>query len=60
MILYLEDYCGNTIGALRITENNINGEAEVKEIKGNISYADKDIDTIFNTNETMIRIQLNE
>ena len=47
----IEDNNGNTIGAINLANN---------DIKGAISLADKDGDYIFNTNNTLIRLQLEE
>ena len=58
MIVEIEDYNGNTIGAIRATENNTNGEVEVIEYEGDISIADIDFDDIFDTNEEQIKVQM--
>ena len=47
----IEDTNGNTIGAIDLSNNNT---------KGGISLADKDGDYIFNTNNTLIRLQLED
>lgn len=57
MILEIEDYYGNTKGAIRLTENNEDGEIEIKNIKGEYNIADIDFDDIFDTNEYKVRIQ---
>ena len=58
MIIAIEDNNGNDIGAVKITENNLFGETEIKKTKGDISIADIELDYIFNTNDNLIRIQL--
>lgn len=60
MILSIEDKNGETIGAVKLTENNINGDIEIdfNHIIGDISIADIDYDDIFDTNDKKIRIQL--
>lgn len=60
MIICLENYNGENIGYFRVIEFNENGESKLTDIAGDISYADKEIDTYFNTNETMFRIQLED
>lgn len=60
MIVEIENYYGSTIGAIRVVENNENGEVEIKNIKGDISIADFDRDYIFDTNEELMRIQLSK
>lgn len=57
MIIEIENE-EKTIGAIRATENNMNGEVEVIECEGDISIADIDFDDIFDTNEEKIRIQM--
>ena len=58
MIIEIEDYMGNTIGATQIHEpENIN-DIIIKKCIGNISIADIDYDTIFDTNELKLRIQM--
>lgn len=58
MIINIEDYNGNTIGGAFVYENNENGDITIKDLKGKISIADIDYDTLFDTNDKMIRIQL--
>lgn len=57
MIIEIEDYFGNTIGAVQIIDNNEEG-ISVGVCDGDISIADIDIDDIFLTNENKVRIQL--
>ena len=58
MIIVIEDKNGNDVGAVKVTENNMFGELEIEETKGNISIADVEFDYIFNTNDDLIRIEL--
>lgn len=58
MIILIEDKNGNDIGAIKVTENNIFGETEIEQTKGNVSIADIEFDSIFDTNDDLIRIQL--
>ena len=58
MIISIENYYGETIGAVDINPNDINGEISVNRINGPISVADIDFDDIFDTNDYKIRIQL--
>lgn len=59
MIIEIENDKGEQLGALLITENNINGNLVIRNsIITNISIADIDYDDIFNTNEQKIRIQI--
>lgn len=60
MIIEIENTKGNTIGAVHLHENNIHGELEIIQVTGDVSVADCDGDYIFNTNEDLVRIQLNE
>ena len=58
MIIEIEDYMGNTIGATQVHEpENIN-DITIEKCKGDISIADVDVDTIFDTNELKLRIQM--
>lgn len=57
MIIEIEDCFGNTIGAVQIISGN-GDEVSVGVCDGDISIADIDIDDIFNTLETKVRIQL--
>lgn len=60
MIIEIEDTLGNTIAYFRIIENNEDGEYEIfTEDFCGISYADEEIDDLMNTNDTKIRMQLN-
>ena len=58
MIIEIEDYFGNTIGAVQITKNN--NEVNIGACDGDISIADIDVDDIFNTGEEKVRIQLEQ
>lgn len=59
MIVQIEDYFGDTIGAVMVTENDIEtGELKVLGTTGDISIADIDFDDIFDTNEEKVRIQM--
>ena len=58
MIIQIEDYNGNRIGAFRIVENDIDGEDKITDMIGDISHADTEFDDLFNTNENKFRIQL--
>ena len=58
MIIQIEDSNGETIGAMKFFENNINGEFEIEEVIGDISIADIDFDDIFDSNEKRLRLQL--
>ena len=59
MIVHIEDYFGDTIGAVTVTENDMEtGELKVLETTGDISIADIDFDDFFDTNEERIRIQM--
>ena len=60
MIIEIENHKGWTIGAVRVHENNKEGYMEVLETKGEVDYADDDLDYIFDTNEELLRIQLLE
>lgn len=60
MIIEIENSNGDTIGAIKLSENNINGEFEVEKIIGDVSIADITFDDIFETNEKKLRLQLNE
>ena len=47
MIIHIEDYFGDTIGAVRVTENDMEtGELKVLETIGYISIADIDFDMV--------------
>lgn len=54
MIIEIEDYKGNTIGAVQICN------MKVEKIIGNISIADIDGDDIWDTDDQKIRIQMEE
>ena len=58
MIIEIENSNGDTIGAIKLSENNINGEFEIEKVVGDISIADITFDDIFNTNERKLRLQL--
>ena len=58
MIIEIENSNGKTIGAVKFSENNINGEFEIEKVIGDISIADIDFDDIFDTNEKKLRLQL--
>ena len=59
MIIQIENYYGKTLGAILVSENDINGNLIIRNsILNNISIADIDYDDIFDTNEKKIRIQL--
>lgn len=60
MIIEIEKSNGETIGAIKVSENNINGEFEVEKIVGDVSIADIDYDDIFDTNDKKLRLQLND
>lgn len=60
MIIQIEKSNGDTIGAIKLSENNINGEFEIEKVTGDISIADIDFDDIFDTNEKKLRLQLNK
>ena len=61
MIIEIENNEGKQLGALLITENDINGNLVIRNsILKNISVADIDGDDIFNTNEPKIRIQIED
>lgn len=60
MIVEIENYNGSTIGAVRVVENNEEGVIEVKEVKGDLDIADFDGDYIFDTNEELMRVQLDK
>lgn len=56
MIIAIENYLGETIGALRYNECDENGNFKIYDSK-NISIADIDYDDIFNTNDRKLRLQ---
>lgn len=58
MILEIEDFNGNTIGAILLNENGLDGDIDIHKVCGDLSIADIDLDDIFNTNESKVRIQL--
>ena len=58
MILEIEDYNGERLGALRIHENSINDNIEIINKLGDISICDIDFDNIFSSNEHKMRISL--
>lgn len=60
MIIEIENSNGDTIGAIKFSENNIDGEFEVEKVVGDISIADIDYDDIFDTNDKKLRLQLND
>lgn len=60
MIIEIENRNGSTIGACRLTDNNEDGFVEIFEMDGAIDYADSEPDYIFDTNEELVRIQLQE
>lgn len=61
MIIEIENNEGKQLGALLITENDINGNLVIRNsILKKISIADIDGDDIFNTNEPKIRIQIED
>ena len=60
MILSIEDYNEEPLGALMINPNNNTGNIEIINTKGNISIADIDFDDIFNSNDTKLRISLDD
>ena len=60
MIIEIEKSNGKTIGAIKVSENNINGEFEIEKVVGNVSIADIDYDDIFDTNDKKLRLQLND
>lgn len=61
MILEFEDYYGNTIGAINISEKYINNRnLSIENTKGNISICDYDFDDIFGTNDEKIRISFED
>ena len=59
MIIEIEDYNGEQIGAIEVTENSIEtGQLEVLDTIGDVSIADIDFDDIFDTNSEKLRIGL--
>lgn len=58
MIIEIEDYMGNTIGATQVHEPENMNDIKIKKCIGDISIADIDYDTIFDTNELKLRIQM--
>ena len=60
MIIEIEDTKGNTIGAVHLHENNMFGELEIIQVTGDVRGAECDGDYILDTNEELVRIQVNE
>ena len=59
MIIEIEDYDGNTIGAFRIIPNAFaDGGIDISKLK-NFEIADTDGDYIFDTDDILIRLQYN-
>lgn len=59
MIIEIEDYDGNTIGAFRIIPNAFaDGGIDISKLK-NFDIADADEDYIFDTDDILIRLQHN-
>lgn len=58
MIIEIEDYMGNTIGATQVHEPENMNDIKIKRCNGAISIADVDYDDIFDTNELKLRIQM--
>lgn len=58
MIIEIEDYMGNTIGATQVHEPENMNDIKIEKCIGDISIADVDYDTIFDTNELKLRIQM--
>lgn len=59
MIIEIEDYDGNTIGAFRIIPNAFaDGGIDISKLK-NFEIADADGDYIFDTDDILIRLQQN-
>lgn len=57
MIIEIEDYNGNTMGAFRITPNAFaDGGIEISKLK-NFEIADADGDYVFDTDDILIRMQ---
>lgn len=60
VVVEIENDAGYTLGAIRIEENNQDGEVEVENKTDNISICDYDFDNIFDTNDEKIRISIND
>ena len=58
MIIEIEDYMGNTIGATQVHEPENMNDITIEKCNGAISIADVDNDDIFDTNELKLRIQM--
>ena len=58
MIIEIEDYMGNTIGATQVHEPENMNDIRIEKCNGAISIADIDNDDIFDTNELKLRIQM--
>ena len=58
MIIEIEDYMGNTIGATQVHEPENMNDITIEKCNGAISIADIDNDDIFDTNELKLRIQM--
>ncbi len=58
VVIEIEDNKGNTIGGIRIFENDENGDINIVNTMGDISIADIDFDTLFESNDKKIRVQL--
>lgn len=62
MIIEIEDFDGNTIGALQLSENIVYENIDVNDVKtvsGDIDIIDIDFDDILDTDELKIRVNTN-
>lgn len=60
MIIEIEDYMGNTIGATQVHEPENISDIRIEKCKGAISIADVNNDDIFDTNELKLKIQMTD
>lgn len=56
VVIEIEDNKGNTIGGIRIFENDENSDVNIVNTMGDISIADIDFDDLFDTNDKKIRV----
>lgn len=58
VVIEIEDVKGNTIGGIRIFENDENGDVDIINTMGDISIADIVFDDLFDSNDKKVRVQL--
>lgn len=58
VVLNIENNNGYRLGAIRLTENNEDGEIEIKEIEDNIQLENITFDYIFDTNEQEVTVSI--